>query len=552
MKSIKFFFAGLLSAVVSVSAYAQDGKMNSAKLKEATVFFTGAELVHETAIALTKGNSTVKIAGLSPTLDKNSIKIKTSAGVLVSSFEFSTDFLTEKMPNNEEIKRLQESITTHKKQLAKINTNLKVNKDMLSMLQKSVLKNVEGSESGMAINDLKQTLDYYKAKSLEIEDLLRADTEEKQKTEEMIDKLQRQLNQEAVKNDKLSGVLTVNLVASNAVNCDFTISYYTRSARWIPYYDINAQSIQKPIKIIHKAKVSQTTGMNWDNVKLSLSSSSPSLGRVAPLFQTWFLRFYMPPTYARGGEAARQNSYTYADKKQVKFDEGYVYLSADEEKSEEEPMSMSDYVQQTENQLNLFYEISLPYSIPSNGKEVNIELKNQEVVAKFKYYSAPKLDIETYLLAEIADWQKLNLLSGKANITYDGTYVGETYIDASSTQEDLTLTLGSDKRVAVKREKLNEFSSTKLIGSETRQTVTYQITVRNNQNTPVKMTLKEQYPISTQEEIKVELLKETTEPTVNKTDIGVLTWEMELQAGEQKVFKLSYSVRYPKGRTVNM
>ncbi|MCL2131564.1 MAG: mucoidy inhibitor MuiA family protein [Lentimicrobiaceae bacterium] len=569
MNKIKIFSVTLLAVAFFGKASAQEGKMNAAKLKEATVFFAGAELVHETSIALQKGNSEVKISGLSPTVDKNSIKIKTSAGVLVSSFEFSTDYLTEKTPNNEEIKKLKESIETAEKQLAKINTSLKINKEMLSILQKSIIKNVEGSESGLAINDLKQTLDYYKTKSLETEELIRLDTEEKQKTERDIGRMQRQLDQESMKNDKLSGVLTLSLVATNAAACDFIISYYTPSARWIPYYDINTQSIQKPIKITHKAKVSQTTGMDWNNVKLSLSTSSPSFGKAAPLFNAWFLDFvdtktniavranrestnyYIDgvPATMSGVRITTQNTYSY-DKKS----EGYVGggTGSGAGKYKEETLFMDDYVQQSENHLNLFYEINLPYSIPGNGKEVNIELKNQEVPADFKYYSAPKLDIETYLLAEIADWQKLNLLSGKANITYDGTYVGETFINASSTLENLALTLGSDKRVAVKREKLTEFSSTKSIGSETRQTLTYQLTVRNNQNVPINMTLKEQYPISTQREIEVELFKETTMPTFNNTETGVVTWEFELQPGEQKIFKLSYSVKYPKGRTVNL
>ena len=558
----KVITIGLLWAAMVVQVSAQEGKMNAAKLKEATVFFAGAELVHETSIALQKGNSEVKISGLSPTLDKNSIKIKTSAGVLVSSFEFSIDYLTEKTPNGEEIKRLKENIDASKKQLAKINTNLKINKEMLSMLQKSVLKNVEGSESGMGIADLKQTLDYYKTKSLETEELIRLDTEEKQKLEESISKMQRQLDQESVKNDKLSGILTLSLVASSAATCQFTISYYTAAARWIPYYDINTQSIQKPIKITHRAKVAQTTSMDWDNVKISLSTAMPSFGKVAPVFQTWWLRFYTPPTSDLKAVPGRSSS-SYVATNSVSYDKKvfpsgtYAGLYEIESwgadgGSDDNELSMYDYVQLSENHLNLFYEISLPYSIPGNGKEVNIELKNQEVAADFKYYSAPKLDLETYLLAEIADWQKLNLLSGKANITYDGTYVGESFLDASSTQENLTLTLGADKRISVKREKLNEFSSTKLIGSETRQTLTYQITVRNNQNVPIQMTLKEQYPISTQDEIKVELLKETTEPTYNKTDIGVVTWEFELQPGEQKVFKISYMVRYPKGKVVNL
>jgi uncharacterized protein (TIGR02231 family) len=543
----KHLFLSSLLYFILLGLYAQEAKMTPAKIKEATVFFTGAELTHETTITLQKGNNELKISGLSPVLDKNSIKIKTLSGVLVSSFEFSTDFLTEKTINNEEIKKLEENIANTKKQLAKINTNIKINKDLLSILQKGVIKNVEGSESGLGINDLKLTLDYFKTKSLETEELIRADTEEKQKIEENVTKLQLQLNQESKKNDKLSGVLSVSFIASNAGNTNIIISYYTHAARWIPYYDINVPSIQKPIRITTKAKIAQTSGIDWNNIKLSLSTATPSFGKVAPLFKTWFLRFIEQikprPTSLQN---MKQNSYSYT------MDFAVNEVAYERFMAEDEDHGMDYYVQQSENQLNITYDIALPYTLQSNGKDLNIELQNQEVNANYKYYSVPKLDAETYLLGEIADWQKLNLMNGNANVTYDGTYVGETYIDASSTQEQLVLTLGSDKRVPVKREKLSEFSSTKFVGNETRQQFCYQLTVRNNQNVPVTMTLKEQYPISTQKEIEVELLKETTKWSHNNSDVGIISWEFELQPGEQKIFKMAYLVKYPKGKRVNL
>jgi len=427
----------------------------------------------------------------------------------------------------------------------------------LAMLRKAVTKNVEGSESGLGINDLKQTLDYYKTKSLETEELIRIDTEEKQKIEGNIKKLEAQLKQESTKNDKLSGILTLNLMAVNAGNSGITISYYTPAARWIPYYDINVQSIQKPIKITTKARIAQTSGIDWNNVKLSLSTATPNFGKVAPLFRTWFLRFIEPEPRTKSFEEVdmRQNTISYKKEVEKGYISGYDVEMASDKIPDflvSKPITMDYYVQQSENQLNMIFEIALPYTILSNGKDLIIELKNQEVDAKFKYYSVPKLDSETYLIGEIEDWQKLNLLSGNANVTYDGSYVGETSIDASSTNENLTLTLGSDKRVPVKRERLTDFSSKRVIGNENRQEFAYQLTVRNNQNVPITMTLKDQYPISTQKEIEVELLKGTTPWTHNNTDVGVISWEFELQPGEQKVFKIAYSVKSPKGKRLNL
>ncbi|MCL2141289.1 MAG: DUF4139 domain-containing protein, partial [Methanimicrococcus sp.] len=186
------------------------------------------------------------------------------------------------------------------------------------------------------------------------------------------------------------------------------------------------------------------------------------------------------------------------------------------------------------------------------GKEQSIELKTQEVPAEFKYYSATKLDTEVYVLAEIPDWEKLNLISAKANVTYDDTYVGETYIDAESTAEKLSLTLGTDRRITVKREKLKDQSRSGIFGNDVTKTFTYQFTVRNNQKVPVDMVVKDQYPKASQENIKIELLKETTTPTFNNEDVGVVSWEFELKSGETKVFKLVYSVRYPKDMELNL
>ena len=344
---------------------------------------------------------------------------------------------------------------------------------------------------------------------------------------------------------------------------------------------------------------------------MTLSTATPSNGKVAPLFSAWFLENYRPEP--RLSAEMAQNSYSYAMKEARSLEVSEVLngsMVAEESgrdmlKKEAQlplyivdgvpvdaryaqsldPLSikntevldrnsatgmygsrasngaviitlkskMDDFITQKDNELNVVYNIDMPYTIPGNGKEQTIDLQAKETTAEYKYYSAPKLDTETYLLAEISDWEKLNLLSGKANITYDGTYVGESFIDTRSTHSKLTLTLGSDRRVPVKREKMQDYSSTRFLGNDVKQVFTYRLTVKNNQNKPVKMVLKDQYPISTQKNIEVELIsKDTTPWTANKEDMGVITWEEELKPGETKVYQISYSVKYPKGSNLNL
>ncbi|NDV77427.1 DUF4139 domain-containing protein [Dysgonomonas sp. 511] len=602
----------LPSSLLLLNAQTEEKKTVKAKMQSATVFFQGAELTHTASYLLAKGENEIYIEGLSPTIDKNSLKIKASNGVIISASEFSVDYLVDKKKNVRN-KRLDDSIKYYEDLYGKVDTDLKITNNLLTLLQKGTDKNVSGSEKGLGIDELVKTMDYYKLKSTELQTQQSTLNNKKAELDRAIDRLEKQRDQESLKNDKTMGILRLNVSSPLAVTATFTVSYYTTSAGWTPYYDINIASTNKPIKIQSKSKVRQTTGLDWDRVKLTLSTSTPSNGKTAPLFRTWFLKPILPTAPLGIGSALQgrtsgvniaQNAYSYDEYQNQELEETVVIRGSRTHKKESAtPLyivdgvevdagyfnslspdmikdvsilkdasstavygsrgsngvvmittkGMGDYVSQSENELNMSFAIDLPYTIPGNGKEQAIDLSTKEIKAEYKYYCAPKLDKETYLLAEISGWEELNLLSGKANITYDGTYVGESYIDARSTQQKLALTLGTDKRVSVKREKLQDYSSKKTLSNNIEQVFTYRLTVRNNQNKTIKMVLKDQYPISMQKNIDVKLLtKDTTPWTANKEDLGVISWEEDLKAGETKVYQISYEVKYPKESNLNL
>ena len=213
---------------------------------------------------------------------------------------------------------------------------------------------------------------------------------------------------------------------------------------------------------------------------------------------------------------------------------------------------MDDYVDVDMQEVAVNYNISVPYDIPGNGKEQLIDLKSYDIKADYKYYSAPKLSDETYLIADLSDYEQYNLLPGYATVTFENTFVGRTFLRPNVTEEHISLTLTTDPRISVKREKMSNYCSTKHMGNTTTVTQAYQITVKNNQTKSVKLTLKEQYPISNNKDIEVKLGDVTPAATYNKEDIGVLTWDVELKAGETRTFTVSYSVKYPKDRNVNL
>ena len=535
---MRIFLTTMLLCVVSTSQIKAMDKVTS-KVEKATIFFQGAELIHTAQATLTRGNNEIWIGGISPSVDNNSIKIKTTSGVVVSSFEFAVDYLAV-ISESSVVKKLNEDIKKCEDSLSQVQIDKSVTEKLLSILIGSVEKKTSGLEAEVSIDELAKTMDYYKTKSGELEKSMSGYTKREKELDEQIAKLRAQLNQETIENNKRIGILKLNLSSPISGVCDFMISYYTPAATWVPFYDINVASTDSPVNIISRAKVRQTTGLDWENIRISLSTSVPSNGKIAPLFSAWFLRDVndRPIMVA---EMAAMN--TMMSQKRISYAE--VDAVADFREVYETPS-----VVQSESHLNITYDINVAYTIPGNGKEQNVELVKRDVNATFKYYCAPKLDPATYVVADIANWNDLNLLSGVANVTYDGTYVGATRIDASSTESVLSLTLGTDTRIPVTRVKMKEFSGSNLFGSDVREESGYKITVKNNQNKAIKMVVKDQYPISTYKDVTVELSKNTTPFTFNNIEVGVLTWEYELQPGESRTYDIIYTVKKPKGRNL--
>jgi uncharacterized protein (TIGR02231 family) len=210
--------------------------------------------------------------------------------------------------------------------------------------------------------------------------------------------------------------------------------------------------------------------------------------------------------------------------------------------------NMDDYTSITEKELNVSFDIDIPYDILSNGKVHSVALKELKLPANYPYYAAPRIDKDVFLTAEIIDYSKFNILPGEANIIFEGLYVGKTTINPSQTSDSLQLSMGRDKKIVLKREKVLEKSGTRFLSSYKEQTFTYDITVRNNKNEAIQLIMEDQYPISTDKEITIELLEKDNAKVNQET--GILTWYLNLGSNETKKIRMSYKVRYPKDKTI--
>jgi len=596
MKQLTLLLLTLFSGML---AFSKERTPHTANLESVKVYRTGAEMTHTVRASLGKGNNELVITGLSNQMDINSILIGNDGNVTLMSVEFSTDYLKTGKPSLI-IVQLQDSITYISSELSKIDVLLKTDYEILELLKAN--KEVKGTNTGLDVEELMKLVEYYKTKTLALQQEISNLQERQKKLRASATTFQQQIREEEQKNSKSAGRLELQLLSPVAGTFKFTISYITSNARWSPYYDLKAAGINQPLNVSYKAKVIQTTGIDWKQVKLALATTVPSQQGNAPVFNTWFLTYVEPVRAYNQGRANTIQSMPSAAMQEVVVT-GYgtakvrgaktvtssnapIYIVNGTELSAEEfsaidvsaikatevlsadkatavygskgangvilvtlKDNLGDYVTVNDNALNVTFDIDIPYDVPSNGKVQYVTLKEYEVATRYKYYAIPKLDQDAYLLGEVADWEKLNLLPGEANIIFEGTYIGKTFIDPNNTADTLNLTLGRDKRIVVKREKMADFSSVKFFGNNKTQVFTYEITVKNNKKEKVSILLKDQYPLSTNKDIEVELL-EAGGASVN-APVGVLNWALELAPGEMRKLRFSYSVKYPKDKVVN-
>lgn len=200
------------------------------------------------------------------------------------------------------------------------------------------------------------------------------------------------------------------------------------------------------------------------------------------------------------------------------------------------------------NVVNIEFYIEQTYSIPSDGQENMLLLKETKVPASYVHRAIPKLESDVYLNAHIINWDQLQLLNGQAQVYYQGSFVGNAFINTKNTGDTLTISLGRDKSVYVDRIAKRNLNEKKIFSNSIKDFVSWEITVRNSKNAPIKVVLEDQFPISENSLIEVERL-EYKDAKVDDLS-GKLTWEFDLLPSEKKVASFKYSVRYPKNAKV--
>ncbi len=207
-------------------------------------------------------------------------------------------------------------------------------------------------------------------------------------------------------------------------------------------------------------------------------------------------------------------------------------------------------VVQQQNAVTTEFTLERPYTVLSDGQQQTVEMAQHMISALYRYYSAPVISENAFLTASITGWEGYDLLEGEANLFFEGKFVGKTLLDPNLTGDTLNFSLGRDRNVVVERKLMKDFQEKKFFGSKRKETVGYEILVRNAKEQPIEVVIQDRYPISANEAINVKV-EELSGASVTE-DTGLLRWQLSLNSKENKTLQLRYTLEYPKDKKVTI
>jgi uncharacterized protein (TIGR02231 family) len=521
-----------LTMLVFVS---QAQKTVSSTIEDVTVFLNSAQVHRQAGASLKPGENEIVFKGLPAQLMDRSVQVKGSKDYTILSVKTKVNYLSEQeFPTH--IKNKQDSLKDLQFKLSMRKSLESVYRNEREMIMAN--KNVKGDQS-LLVEDLDEAADYFRERLTEIEYKLLELNEDQNDISKEIQNLQRELNSLMGRFNRNTKEVTVKIDAKSSVNTRIDLTYVVSGARWIPSYDIRSEDINSPVKLSYKARVQQSTGVDWENIDLTLSTGNPTIGGQKPDLSPWYLYVFDPEQYNRG---KGQINYSAPAQDEMAFEESRVV--PDMETGEPHTLQVS----KVESLVTTEFKISVPYTIHSDNQFYDVAMKEITMDANYKYFTVPKLDDDAFLVAEITDWQQYSLLPGQSNIYYQGTYVGNAYIDPAVTSDTLALSMGRDESVVVERKSIKDFSKTQFLGGKKETTRSYEITIVNNKNKAIEIQLVDQIPLTRTAEVEIT----TEELSGGKLDseTGEITWKIKLEPGEKAKRTLRFTVKYPKKKNI--
>ena len=449
MKKILLIFC----SVLTTSAFAQNTETVQVKttVKSVLLYLDGAEIYQTKQINLNAGRTIIVFTGLSSKLISKSIQVNVGPDVTILSVSDKINFLNE-LKETPRTKQIRDSIENISDINTQINWQVEAYNQEKSLLTKN--ESIGGKDKGVSIAELKLAADFYRLRLKDLNNELFIIQKKRDKNNLILAKLNQQLLENG-ETETPTAEISILVSANTKSNTTVDLKYVVKESGWTPSYDLISEDVNKPIELKYRAKVYNNSGVDWNEVKLKLSTADPLQSASKPEMQPWYLNF-SAPVNAYGNMAGNanynnnDNNYKQANapsliQSQTLFEQESLHKKGKKDESPKQRQIQYEEVQISE--LSAEFDIKQTYSIPSDAKPYIVDVITYNLNASFQYYSVPKVEKEAFMLAGITGWEDLDLVEGPANVYLGGTFVGQSYINTRSVDDTLSLSFGREKKL---------------------------------------------------------------------------------------------------------
>jgi len=551
-------FCGLAGFFITPQVRADSIPVTS-NIADVTIYPGGALVTRQAEFDLPAGDHTILFDDIVPAINENTLTVKGQGSARVKIFGafIKTEYLTR--PSNERVKALQDAIEQIDDEIVDQN-----NKLMVLDKQRDYLDSVKLFSAGQipkdlvtkmpSVSDLEQLNQYVSRSFTDIEtqgESIRQKLRELNRKRGSLDGSLQELNANV---SKLKRSIAVDLQAVSSGKLTLSVSYFVMGVNWQPVYDARVLFEKKQVGLSLFGLIQQSTGEDWNNVNLTISTSRPSLGGVMPQLNSWVLRpfvpenrMYAPMAVAAGAMGSLASPALY----ETMGDQ--AKKSAFRMMQEVPQAAVFAYAQTEEKGATAVFKITRRVNIKSDGSRQRVPIMTMDLPAQFEYASTPKLSPYAFLRSRVNNNQQAVLLPGRVNVFLDGDYVGNSAIPkALGQKEQFDLYLGVDEGVMVKRELVEEKTDDVLFANipSPNKVVrySYKITVENYKKLPIMLNLFDQVPVSQDEKIKVKDVTFSIDPAQKDYESrkGVMRWMLSLNPAEKKEISYSFAIERPR------
>lgn len=503
-------FSILLALLFSNETIAEEFQLN-AQIKKATIYWQSASIEATASKYLNKGEHLLIIEKMPNNIDLNSIQV-------LSDNKFNIVSVESRIGNPDNFKKskqyqdLKDSLETYEDSYELIKIKKYAVDEEISLWISN--KNI-GAKAGNVV-ELEDLAEVYKTRIPQLKRESYVYEKNMLRLKEKLGYFQNLIKEKGSQNNV---DVLVRIINPESQNIDLTLKYLCYDAGWTAFYDIRSEDKSDEISFILKANVWQNSGIDFNDIDLTLSTGKPNNSSVKPELYDWRLSLAQNEPRVISYSKTLMNA-------EVAADQG-----------------ISSFVETSESMNKIEYHITKSYDIASGTGVKIVEIQSKSAKVNYRYVTIPKLDNKAYLIASINEWDKLMLTNAEANVFINGAFISKTVINPSTIEDSLEFSLGDDESIKVERKLVSDKNSTKSIGSTKKINQEYEISVRNTKTKAIKIDVIDQIPLSGDKNIEIAF---SADDAAIESPTGKLTWSYQINPAETKKMSYRFEIKYPK------